>query len=287
MHNQFRAKPVHPPKGTDLSGKTAIVTGANIGLGLECSRQLLALNLSNLIITVRSTEKGEKAAADFRSKHPTADIAVWELDMASYPSIQAFTKRVDIALTRIDYVILNAGVWKDFTIVRETGHEEIFQVNYLSQAFLTFLLIPVLAAKSQATKSGPAHVTWVNSALALNAQFANRNKEPLFPSFSDGLQGFNDAEWYSRSKVAAHFFLWRLAETVPAEKVIVSLTDPGFVRGTSLHKQDNIIAKAAVALFSRIFARTVEAGASTMVDSVVNQKERAHGSFVMGWKACP
>lgn len=288
LQNQFFSKPVYPPKGTDLSGKTAIVTGANTGLGLECSRQLLSYNLSTLIIAVRSTEKGDKAANDLRSRYPMADIAVWELDMASYPSIQAFTTRVDTALPRVDFVVLNAGIHnQDFALVRETGHEEMFQVNYLSQALLTFLLIPVLAAKSRANKSGPAHITWVNSGLALNAQFANRNQDPLLPSLSEGPQGFNDNEWYSRSKLLAHFFLWKLIESAPASEVIVSLTDPGFVKGTNLTKKDSVVFQAVFSLFSRIFGRSVDVGASTIVDTLVNHGDAAHGSYLMSWKICP
>ncbi|KAJ4405027.1 hypothetical protein N0V82_010389 [Gnomoniopsis sp. IMI 355080] len=292
--NQFQAKPVYPPPNTDLSGKTAIVTGANSGLGLECGRQLLSYNLSHLIIAVRSTEKGDRAARELRSKHRDADVVVWELDMASYPSIQAFVRRVETSLPRIDFVVLNAGLMNSFSIVPSTGHEEMFQVNYLSQALLTFLLLPVLKAKSEANSSGPAHVTWVNAALSLVAKFSNRNRDPIFPSLSEGPNGFDNQEGYNCSKVLAHYFVWKLADYVSKEDVIVTLTDPGYVRGTLLAKDRMDQATKKFGVFFKLFywmfsrlGRKLEDGASTIVDALVNKGKETHGSFLMGWKVAP
>ena len=59
-----------PPKDTNLTSMVAIVTGASSGLGLECSRQMLSLGLSRLIIAVRSVERGEAAAANFTKSLP-------------------------------------------------------------------------------------------------------------------------------------------------------------------------------------------------------------------------
>lgn len=293
-NNQFRAKPVYPAPGTNLSGKTAIVTGANSGLGLECSRQLLSYNLSHLIIAVRSVKKGEQAASELQSKYRDADICVWELDMASYPSIQSFVGRIETSLSRVDFIVLNAGLLKGFSLVPSTGHEEMFQVNYLSQALLTFLLLPILRAKSEANNSGPAHVTWVNAALSLTAKFSNRSQNPIFPSFSEGPDGFDDGEGYNRSKVLAHYFVWKLADYVSENDVIVSVTDPGYVRGTSLAKEKKdqaaqrfgVIFKVCYWLFSRL-GRTLENGTSTIVDAVVNKGKESHGCFLMGWKVAP
>ena len=107
--NQFRTKPVWPSKDTNLTGKVAIVTGANQGLGLEASSQLLSFNLSRLIVAVRSVDKGEAAANVLREKHPKAIIDVFELEMSSYDSIRAFARRVE-QLERTDIVILSEEI---------------------------------------------------------------------------------------------------------------------------------------------------------------------------------
>lgn len=299
LKGQFCTSPVYPPASTDLTGRTAIVTGANSGLGLECSRQLLSYRLSRLIIAVRSSTKGENAAANLRTQYPHADIQVWPLDMASYPSIQTFVRQVGEKLDRVDYVVLNAGVWKDFDIVPSTGHEEIFQVNYLSQALLTFLLLPVL--KSKSSRESPAHLTWVNSGLALAAKFPQRKSEPspLFPALSSK-ENFDSQEAYCTSKLLAHYFLWVLAEQVPADicNVIISITDPGYVRGTDLMnntKQEmakksallGAVAGGVIKIAQRTTGKTLEVGSSALVDAVVNHGPESHGCFLWSWQIAP
>ena len=126
---QFCERQAGLPDGLDLSSQVAIITGGNAGLGYESARQLLALNVSHLILAVRSEDKGEQAATRLRQLSPKAKIEVWKLDMCSYTSIQAFAKRVEADLTRLDIALLNAGLVKpQFDIVKETGHEETLQV---------------------------------------------------------------------------------------------------------------------------------------------------------------
>lgn len=303
LRGQFCASPVYPPATTDLTGRTAIVTGANGGLGLECSRQLLSYRLSRLIIAVRSTAKGDNAAVRLRAQYPHADIQVWPLDLASYPSIQAFASHVDETLDRVDYVVLNAGVWKENReIVPGTGYEETFQVNYLSQALLTFLLVPVLKIKSSRASS-PAQLTWVNSGLALAAKFPQRRDASptsdgsLFRTFSSQEEKFDGQEAYCTSKLLAHYFLWVLADQIPADRshVIVSITDPGFVRGTELrnnnHAKKSVLLDAAAKGVGNIargtIGKTLEVGASALVDAVVNHGPESHGCFLWSWQISP
>lgn len=79
----------------------------------------------------------------------SATINVWALDMESYESIQAFVRKCDAELPRMDYVVLNAGIGPiAFATTRSTGHETTIQVNHLSTALLTLLLLPILKAKS-------------------------------------------------------------------------------------------------------------------------------------------
>ena len=126
---QFKEKQPRLPRDLDLSSQTAIITGANAGLGFECCKQLLALHLSHLILAVRTPAKGETAAAALRKQCPKAEIEVWQLDMCSYKSVQAFAQKVEKEATKVDIVVLNAGIVKSSYIpARETGHEESMQV---------------------------------------------------------------------------------------------------------------------------------------------------------------
>ncbi|KAI8944147.1 hypothetical protein F4801DRAFT_572702 [Xylaria longipes] len=136
LHYFYRQLTVSPAsvKGVSLQGKTAIVTGANSGIGLATCRQLVQLGLSRLILAVRNEEKGRAAATKLTSDlnlEPDT-VHVWSLDLSSYDSIIAFTNRVSSGLDRVDMVVLNAGMWSplDRAFNQQTGHEEDIQVNY-------------------------------------------------------------------------------------------------------------------------------------------------------------
>jgi NAD(P)-dependent dehydrogenase (short-subunit alcohol dehydrogenase family) len=285
-NNQFREKPVWPAPNTSLSGKTAIVTGGNTGLGYEAALQLLGLKLSKLILAVRSLERGGEAATKIRKLYPKATIEVWQLDMCSYPSVQAFASRVETQLSRIDIVLLNAGGMKiDFTLNKSTGHEWAVQVNYLSTMLLTLLLLPILKAKG---KSGgePARITVVSAALTLAAKFPNKNAIPLLASFDDS-KNFDQQETYNSSKLLAHMFLWKLVEYVSADDIIVNLADPAWCRGTELTRD---VKGAGMGLGVKAFGmlgRTPKVGASCFVDAIVNHGKESHGCFLMSWKIHP
>jgi len=268
-----------------LSGKTAIVTGGNTGLGYETALQLLGLKLSKLILAVRSLERGGMAAANFRKLFPKATIEVWQLDMSSYPSVQAFANRVESQLSRIDIVLLNAGGMRlQFTPNKSTGHEETIQVNYLSTVLLAMLLLPILKAKGK-QDGEPARLTIVSAALTLAAKFPNREANPLLASF-DEPKKFDQQETYNSSKLLAHMWLWKLVEFVSADDVIVNLADPAWCRGTELTRDVKGPMKAGVKLFGTL-GRTPKVGASCFVDAIVNHGKESHGCFLMSWQIHP
>ncbi|KAK7426259.1 hypothetical protein QQZ08_007289 [Neonectria magnoliae] len=274
------AKPLAIPKGTSLAGATAIVTGANVGLGFQCAQSLLDLGLSRLIIAVRTPSKGEAAAATLRKKSPAATIEVWQVDMLSYDSIKAFAAKCE-TLARIDFAILNAGAVEGTFKPSPQGHETMFQVNYLSTVFLATLLLPTL--KSKAPPGKPGRLTIVNSGTALIPKFANAKSDP-FLAYYDDESHFDATDSYASSKALAHFWIVKLAERVRAEDVVVNLVDPGLVKGTSLHRSINVVFKAIFTAVKALTGRTMEQGASTFIDAAVVRGEESHGSYLMDWK---
>jgi NAD(P)-dependent dehydrogenase (short-subunit alcohol dehydrogenase family) len=284
FNNQFRAKTQWPAPNTSLSGQTAIVTGGNTGLGYEAALQLLGLKLSHLILAVRSPEKGEAAATKLRLLYPKVSIEVWQLNMSLYDSIQAFARRVESQLSRIDIVLLNAGVLRiNFNSVESTGHEECLQINYLSTVLLAIILLPVL--KTKGPPGRPAHLTIVSAALTLAAKFPNRDANPLLPSFDDP-KSFDREENYNSSKLLAHMFLWKLVDYVSADDVIVNLADPAWCRGTDLARDVTGGMRVGVKLFGTL-GRSKEVGASCFVDAIVNKGKESHGCFLMSWQIHP
>lgn len=101
-----------PLVSENLEGRIVIVTGANSGLGFECAMHFLRMRPAKLILAVRSIEKGQAAALRMidETKETRSDVVdVWQLDMASFVSVQAFAQRVE-TLPRLDIAVLNSGV---------------------------------------------------------------------------------------------------------------------------------------------------------------------------------
>lgn len=146
IYGQFFHKP--PVPTTSFTGKTIIITGANIGLGLEASKHFVRLGAQKVIIAVRSLSKGTAAKAEIdTTTKRTGVVKVWELNYAKYDSVKAFAARV-ATLARIDAVILNAGIstqeWEVFE-----GNESTITVNVISTTLLMFLLLPTLRASAE------------------------------------------------------------------------------------------------------------------------------------------
>lgn len=265
----------------DLSQKVAIVTGASSGLGFHCVQHLLSLKLSHLILAVRSVEKGEEAVAKLQKSFPSARLEVWQLEMASYKSIQSFARRVETDLPRLDIVILNSGLaHTEFTVCKSTGHDDVIQVNYLSTFLLAILLLQVLKKKRKSSTAPPSRLTIVSSGTALMAKFPNRGKRPLLGSFDDlEIQSYDAMERYSSSKLLGHLFFVRLLKYLNPEETIVNLVDPGLCKGTGLFREANIVSGAAFWVMKALTARSTEDGAWTYVDAAIVKGKESHGCY--------
>ncbi|ERF69017.1 hypothetical protein EPUS_06704 [Endocarpon pusillum Z07020] len=137
-----------PLPTTDLTGQTIIVTGANTGLGLECAKHMVRVNISTLILACRSIDKGEAArelllSSKRTTEKATTKIEVWPLDMSRYASVLEFADRCERSLTRLDAVIEIAGISQPTYQVAE-DNESTITVNVISIFLLTFLTLPKL-----------------------------------------------------------------------------------------------------------------------------------------------
>ncbi|KAK8072971.1 short-chain dehydrogenase/reductase family protein [Apiospora saccharicola] len=272
---------VHAPPpiaaGTTLDGQTAIITGSNTGLGLEAARQLLRLNLSRLILAVRSRAKGDVAAEVLRHEFPHAQIEVWILDMEDPKSVSAFAVKCDQDLGRIDIVILNAGVQnKDAVVSAKTGNEQTFQVNYLSTVMLATLLLPILKAKA-GPAGKPARLTVVTSTTAYFADFDH--ERPILLQF--GADKYDPTKWYAREKLLQMIFVRNLSTLMDPDQVIINTVCPGLVGETEIWRTLNtkIILRYLFSAYFTLFGRSLAEGASTYVHAVVVAGRESHGGF--------
>lgn len=274
-----------PPKvaDVDLGGRTAIVTGANGGIGLECCRQLLELGITDLVLAVRDEAKGEAARKSLTSAKTSQHIQVWKLDYSSYESVVAFAKRAQ-DLPRLDIAILNAGVNRGvFSTSPETGHEDDLQTNYLSTVLLTLLLLRII--KTNQTPEAPStippsssigHIVVVSSDTAAWAQFPEKAKNPLLPAFDDSGAKYNPIDRYATTKLLGQLFFSELAKQVSPAASIVNLANPGLCYGSGLGRELGFLA----AVFTRIVGRPAAVGANDIVHAATKQGEQSHGQYV-------
>lgn len=140
----------------DMSGKHVVVTGANSGLGFGLARRLAAAG-AEVVMAVRSSTKGEAAAAQIRRWAPAAKLSVKLIDLASLASVEAFAESVTSEGRPIDVLINNAGVMTPPTRqVTSDGFELQFGANHLGHFALTGRLLPLLAGGRVVTVSSIA-----------------------------------------------------------------------------------------------------------------------------------
>jgi NAD(P)-dependent dehydrogenase (short-subunit alcohol dehydrogenase family) len=115
-----------------FSGRTAIVTGANSGLGLITARELARVG-AKVTLACRNTAKGAEAAAGM-----TGDVQVRSLDLQDLASIREFADGVD----QVDVLINNAGIMAVPYALTKDGFESQIGTNHLGHFALTNLLLP-------------------------------------------------------------------------------------------------------------------------------------------------
>jgi NAD(P)-dependent dehydrogenase (short-subunit alcohol dehydrogenase family) len=145
----------------DLSGRTALVTGANTGLGLQTSR-VLAARGAHVILACRNLDKAGHAAGQIAAATPEASTSVVRLDLTSQSRVRSAAEEIRTRFPRVDLVINNAGVM-DIPYQRTgDGFELTLATNHLGPFALTGLLLDRLAAGARiVTVSSVAHLTGV------------------------------------------------------------------------------------------------------------------------------
>jgi NAD(P)-dependent dehydrogenase (short-subunit alcohol dehydrogenase family) len=228
------------------SGRVAIVTGANSGLGLVTARELARAG-ARVVLACRSTEKGEAAAARIVSAVPGAVVETAVLDLADLGSVREFAAT---APDRLDLLINNAGLMAAPRRLTRDGFESQFATNHLGHFALTGLVLGRLL-------SAPApRVVTVSSTL-------HRTGSVDF----DDLQGerkYNRWRAYGQSKLANLMFCFELQRrAVAAGATLLSMAaHPGYA-ATNLQAAgtDRFYERWYMAIGNKLFAQSAEMGA--------------------------
>ncbi len=124
----------------DQSGRVAVITGANTGLGYETALAL-AEHGAHVVLAVRNLDKGKDAVARLTANGPQGDVALQELDLTSLESVRAAAEQLRSNYDRIDLLINNAGVMWTPKSTTKDGFELQFGTNHLGHFALTGLLL--------------------------------------------------------------------------------------------------------------------------------------------------
>jgi NAD(P)-dependent dehydrogenase (short-subunit alcohol dehydrogenase family) len=232
----------------DQAGRTAVVTGANSGLGLAAARALAGAG-ADVVLACRNTEKGEAAVASIRADVPDASLALESLDLSSLESVRAFAERFRGGHESLDLLVNNAGVMAPPRRETADGFELQLGTNHLGHFALTGLLLGKLQGREDArvvTVSSTAHKMG-------RINFDNLQGERRYFRWNA----------YGQSKLANVLFALELDRRLRAAGSAVKslVAHPGYASTNLQSAAPPLVDRAVMAVTNRLFGQTAEMGA--------------------------
>lgn len=237
-----------------------------IGIGKETAKHYARLGVSRLILAVRSVDKGEAAKRDIaacahRDGKNSVDIQVWQLDMSSYSSIQAFAARLNGSeLDRVDFFLANAGLTLTKYSMAEDC-EKVIMVNFVGTFLLVTLVLPKMKATAAQFGTHPT-ITLTSSGAHRFTKFPQKTapKGEILATCND--KAFAEKNWgnqYPVSKILGIFALRAIGEHYPQSSVTINGADPGLCQSEFGRDMKGIQA-AVFPLVMATLSRTSEEG---------------------------
>lgn len=227
----------------DQTGRTAIVTGANSGIGLETAR-MLAMKGANVVLACRSPEKGEAALARILAEKPAGSATLEALDLSDLESVAAFSKGFAARHERLDLLIDNAGVMVPPLGRTKQGFELQIGTNHLGHFALTGRLLPLLLGTRGAR-------------IVVVSSIAHRSGRIALEDLSWESRSYSAWRAYGQSKLANLMFTLELARRLAAagSDVIAAAAHPGWT-ATDLQRNAGL-----ARMMGPLFAMKPEGGA--------------------------
>lgn len=207
-------------KGIDLTGKIAIVTGGNTGIGLETVKTLAAAG-ATVIVPARNIEKARK------NLEGIAGVELEPMDLISSDSIEVFAQKFLASGRPLHMLINNAGIMWVPLRRDNRGIESQLATNYLAQFQLTAQLWPALK------QAGGARVVNVSSQ---GHQFGSFNFDD--PNFLH--REYETLQAYGQSKTASNLFALELDNRAKAFNIRAYSLHPGSINGTELAREASV-----------------------------------------------
>lgn len=280
-----------PYPTADHSGQTIIVTGANVGLGLEAARHFTRLNADKVVLGVRNLENGEAAKKSIEeATKRTGVVEVWQLDLTSYESTKSFVKRAD-SLKRLDTVVENAGIaTREYRVAED--NEATITTNVVSTYLLGLMILPKLRETGTKFNITP-HLVIVSSEVHVRTSLPERSRPNIFKTLNDK-ETANMADRYAEvlsdflklahicrynvSKLLEVLYTRELAARTKESgkpEVIINYLNPGLCH-SSLARE---IEGWGFYFLKALLARSTEHGSRTLVHAAEAGPE-THGQYL-------
>jgi NAD(P)-dependent dehydrogenase (short-subunit alcohol dehydrogenase family) len=232
----------------DQSGRVAVVTGANSGLGLVTARELGRAG-AKVVIACRNVDKGSAALSSIRAEVPSVDASVSALDLADLASVRGFAARLAGEHERLDLLVNNAGVMAPPRRLTVDGFESQIGTNHLGHFALTGLLLSVLLAAP-----APRVVTLSSGAHRLGTiKFDDLQRE----------HGYNNWMAYGQSKLANLMFSFELQKraTAAGANLLSVGAHPGYARTNLQFAGPHLYEQLLMRITNPILGQSADMGA--------------------------
>jgi NAD(P)-dependent dehydrogenase (short-subunit alcohol dehydrogenase family) len=200
-----------------MQGKVVVVTGSNVGIGLETAVGV-AEQGATTILACRNQAKAEAAATDVTQRTRNDDVHIVALDLADLASVRKAADEITTRWSRLDVLVNNAGGTWSHRQGTAQGVEYTFGVNHLGPFYLTNLLLDRLRADT------PARVVNLTS-VGHHAAFGGMRFDDL-----QSEKRYEAMDAYCRSKLANVLFTRQLAKRLDGSGVTANAVHPGPVR---------------------------------------------------------
>jgi NAD(P)-dependent dehydrogenase (short-subunit alcohol dehydrogenase family) len=226
----------------DQTGRTAVITGANTGLGYETARALAGRG-AHVVLAVRNVDKGKAAADLIARRYPGADVSVQELDLTSLASVHAAADALKGTHHRIDLLVNNAGVMMTPKSTTKDGFELQFGTNHLGHFALTGHLLDRLL------ETPGSRVVTVSSV-------GHRTGRIDFADLQSAGR-YSRTAAYGRSKLANLLFTYELQRRLRGRDTTALAAHPG----TSSSELSRNVPRPVQLVFNRLEMQDAEMGA--------------------------
>jgi NAD(P)-dependent dehydrogenase (short-subunit alcohol dehydrogenase family) len=236
-------------------GRTAIITGANTGLGFQTAAALAAHG-AHVVLAVRNLDKGKTAMARIRAATPGGDVELQHLDLSSLTSVRAAADELKAKYDRIDLLINNAGVMFPPKQATEDGFELQFGTNHLGHFALTGLLLERLLPVA-------------DSRVVTVSSFGHRLNAAIHFDDLNWQRNYSSVGAYGQSKLANLLFTYELQRRlVAAGQATISLAAHPGNSDTDLQRHLPGLAGPVISMISQ----RAEMGALPTLRAATDQK---------------